>query len=96
MPASVSIERKRSVSSGEATPPSMAVSQRWKWRRMLSVIWALRSRSWSMEAFSRRNTSSNSSMSVGLSRYSATWFLMDIFRYLKSLYPLRMTIFTSG
>lgn len=88
MPASVSMGRKRSVSSGVATPPSMAVSQTWKWRSTLSVIWARRSRSWSMAAFSR--------MSVGLSRYSATWLRMDMFRYLKSLYPLRITILTWG
>ena len=85
MPASVSMGRKRSVSSGVATPPSSADSQAWKCRSTLSVIWARRSRSWSMEAFSRRNVSSKSSMSVGLSRYSATWLRMDIFRYLKSL-----------
>ena len=96
MPASVSMGRKRSVSSGAAVPPSMAVSQTWKWRSTLSVIWARRSRSWSMAAFSRRKVSSKSSMSVGLSRYSATWLRMDMFRYLKSLYPLRITILTWG
>ena len=85
MPASVSMGRKRSVSSGAAVPPSMAVSQTWKWRSTLSVIWARRSRSWSMVDFSRRKVSSKSSISVGLSRYSATWLRMDIFRYLKSL-----------
>ena len=96
MPASVSMGRKWSVSSGVATPPSMAVSQTWKWRSTLSLIWARRSRSWSMAAFSRRKVSSKSSMSVGLSRYSATWLRMDMFRYLKSLYPLRITILTWG
>lgn len=59
--------------------------QRFGADRTLSVIWAFCSRSWSSVVLSRRNVSSKSSKSVGLNRYSATWFLMDMFRYSKSL-----------